>query len=134
MHTDPYVNRTRRERIRDRRGGGKRGRCGAEREEEGIALRIDLHPTLGSACFSDQAPVLGECLRVQLSAELVQEPGRALDVGEEEGDSADGKVGAHGQMMTPLPFPARQLPCITGASRGQHSTTLDVTAAKAKPA
>ena len=41
------------------------------------------------------APVLGERLRVALRPELVQQPGRALDVGEEEGDGAGGKIAPH---------------------------------------
>ena len=37
--------------------------------------------------------MLGERLRVRLCAELAQEPGRALDVGEEEGDGAGREIG-----------------------------------------
>ena len=39
--------------------------------------------------------VLGERLRVAFGAELVKEPRRSLDVGEEEGDGAGGEVIAH---------------------------------------
>jgi hypothetical protein len=37
--------------------------------------------------------------RVPLRPQLVQQPGRALDVREEEGDGAGGEVGAHGRMI-----------------------------------
>jgi hypothetical protein len=79
------------------RVGGGRDCVGGTREgnEEGIALRVDLDSALGSAGLSDQPPMLGECLRVRLCAQLVEQPGRALDVREEERDSAGGKRG-HG--------------------------------------
>ena len=53
-------------------------------------------PPSASARVANHSSVLGERLRVVVRAELVQEPGRALDVGEEEGDRARGKVGPHG--------------------------------------
>jgi hypothetical protein len=39
--------------------------------------------------------VLGERSRVRRRSPLVQQPGRALDVGEEEGDGAVWEVAAH---------------------------------------
>ena len=68
---------------------------GREGEEEGVALRVDLDAALGGAGLPDHAPVLGERLRVPLGAELVQQPRRALDVGEEEGDGAGREVVSH---------------------------------------
>ena len=72
--------------------GGRRERPGRRREgeEEGVALRVDLDAAVASARLADDAAVLGERLRVGLGAELVQQPRRALDVGEEEGDGAGG--------------------------------------------
>ena len=75
----------RRERARRRREG----------EEEGVALRIDLDAALGGACLTDHSAVLGERLCVALGAELVQQPRRALDVREEEGDGAGREVVSH---------------------------------------
>ena len=72
-----------------------RSRRRREGEEEGVALRVHLDPALGGARLPDHAPVLGERLRVALGAELVQQPRRALDVGEEEGDGAGGEVVSH---------------------------------------
>jgi hypothetical protein len=40
--------------------------------------------------LADEPPVLGERVPVGVLAELVQEPGRALDVGEHQGDRAGG--------------------------------------------
>jgi hypothetical protein len=48
-------------------GGMRRGR---EREEERTALRVDLDAAVCRAGVSDQAPVLGESVRVALCAEL----------------------------------------------------------------
>ena len=84
-----------RERIHEGGGGHERSRRGREREEEGVTLRIDLHPALVGAGLADDAAVLGERIGVPLGAEGVQELGRALDVGEEEGDSAGRQVVSH---------------------------------------
>jgi len=45
--------------------------------------------------------MLGERLGVGLSPQLAQEPRRALDVREEEGDGAGGKLGAHAEIIRP---------------------------------
>ena len=62
---------------------GVRGAC--EGDEEGVALRVDLDAAVSRERLAERAPVLGEHVGVPL-AELVQEPRRALDVGEEKGD------------------------------------------------
>jgi hypothetical protein len=67
----------------DRRGRGvARAR---EREEEGVALRVDLDSLARPERLADDAPVLGDQVRVAV-AEPFQEPGRALDVAEHERD------------------------------------------------
>jgi hypothetical protein len=43
--------------------------------------------------------LLGERSRVRLCTQLVQQPGRALDVGEEEGDDAGRELGARAEIM-----------------------------------
>ena len=70
---------------------GRRG----EGEEEGISLGVDLDPALCRARLPDDAAVLGERFGVRFGAELVEEPRRALDVGEEECDRASRKVVSH---------------------------------------
>jgi hypothetical protein len=63
-----------------------------EGEEEGVALGIDLDTALCGTRLPHDPPVLGECPRIRVGAELVQELGRALDVGKEEGDGASRKI------------------------------------------
>ncbi len=46
-------------------------------------------------CFTQDASMLGERLAVPLRAELVQQLARALDVGEEQRDSAGGEISSH---------------------------------------
>jgi hypothetical protein len=67
---------------------GKRARCSWKRDEEGVALGVDLDPAVGLEGLAQHAPVLRELIGVALGSELVQQPRRALDVGEEEGDGA----------------------------------------------
>ena len=62
----------------------ERAGSGREREEERIALRVDLDATLGDAGVPDHSPMLGERVRVRLCAEFPQQARRALDVREEE--------------------------------------------------
>ena len=66
----------------------------AEDVEERVALRVDLRAAVPLERLPQDAPVLAEHGRVAV-AELVQELGRALDVGEEEGQPAVGQL-AHG--------------------------------------
>jgi hypothetical protein len=66
-------------------GGAERGVRGREREEERLTLVVDLAP---ASLFDGRAQdllMLGEDGSVLL-AQLLQEPGRALDVREEERD------------------------------------------------
>lgn len=76
----------------------RRGECarrGGEGEKEGIALRVDLDTVVADARLSYQAAMLGQCLRVTLGAELLVQPRRALNIGEEEGDGARREVVSH---------------------------------------
>ena len=66
--------------------GRERARRRGERDEEGVALRVDLDAVVVGKRLAQQPAVLGERVRVLLGAELLLEPGRALDVGEQEGD------------------------------------------------
>ena len=95
VQADANVDRAGRQRLRER--GCSRESAGRRREgeEEGVALGVDLDPALGRARLPDQPTVLRERLGVRLRAERVQEPRRALDVGEEERDGAGREVVSH---------------------------------------
>lgn len=77
----------------------ERARRGGEGDEDGVPLRVDLHATMGAESRAQDAPMLRECLRIRFGTQLVQQPGRTLHVGEQEGDRAGGQVGTHGVMM-----------------------------------
>jgi 3-oxoacyl-[acyl-carrier protein] reductase len=66
--------------------------------EEGVSLRVDDDAGVALDRFADEPVVRGEDIAVALAPERVQQPGRALDVGEEEGDGAARKV-AHAHMI-----------------------------------
>ena len=102
VQADPYLHRTGGERLR--RAGMRRTarRGGREREEEGVALGVDLDAALADAGITNHPTVLGKRHGVSLRPERVQELRRALDVGEEEGDSAAGKLRPHAEMMCRL--------------------------------
>src|SRR5262245_61544871 len=61
-----------------------------EGDEETVSLRADLDPAPAGDRLADQAPVLAEHVLVAL-AELLEEPRRAFDVGEEKGESGGGR-------------------------------------------
>ena len=59
-----------------------------EGDEEGIALRVDFVASRLGDRLAQQPVVVGQHLGVTRLSELVQEPRRALDVGEEKGDGS----------------------------------------------
>ena len=69
--------------------------CSLEGNEEGVALRVDLDPAVRGKSFPQNAPMLGERLRVRFRAEVVQQLRRPLDIGEEEGDRSLRQVAQH---------------------------------------
>jgi hypothetical protein len=73
-----------------RRGGIDRIARLGEGVEESIALRIDLDSAVPPEGLSDDPAMLGQGLRVPI-AELAEEAGRALDVGEDKGHGAGWK-------------------------------------------
>ena len=77
--------------------GLERVRGPGEGDEEGVALRVDLDPTVPREGPAQDLPMRSErvCIRV---AELAEQLRRALDVGEEEGDGAGGEL-AHPSMI-----------------------------------
>jgi len=68
--------RRRRERVRRPR----------ERNEEGVALDFDLHPTVRREGVPHHRPVCRQFPPVPVGTKLLQKPRRALDVSEQKGD------------------------------------------------
>ncbi len=95
VETDAHVDRAGRQRLRERSPSCESARRRREGEEEGVALGVDLDPAFGRTRLPYDSAVLGERIRVGLGTQRVQELGRALDVGEEEGDGACREVVAH---------------------------------------
>jgi hypothetical protein len=76
----------------------ERTRSGSEGDEERVSLRVDLHAVVPRERVAEHRPVLVQFLGVALRTELVQQAGRALDVGEKERDRAARQL-AHAQMI-----------------------------------
>ena len=92
VQTDAHADRPAHERA-DGVGRGSEGSgCGREGDEERVSLRVDLDSAVRTERVAQHSPVLGEYLRIALRPELVQEPGRPLDVREEKRDRAGREV------------------------------------------
>ena len=92
MQPDPHPNRPGSERFLPLAGRSKRIRCARERDKERVALGVDLDAAVRRESLAQDAPMLRQRSRVALRAQLVQELGRALHVGKEEGDGAGRKL------------------------------------------
>ena len=95
VQADAQMDLTFCERVRHRL---RRGDCPLSRregEEEGISLGVHFDAVFGGASLADDAAVFSERVCVRLRAELVQEPRRALNIGEEERDRAGRKIRSH---------------------------------------
>ena len=77
----------------ERGSGGPLG--GRESDEEGVALSVHLYTAVLDESRAQDAPVLGQRIRVRVRAELVQQPSRALYVSKEECDGAGRNVASH---------------------------------------
>jgi hypothetical protein len=75
-----------------------------ERNEERIALRVDLTPTVPSERSAENSLVLRERFTVTV-AQLLQQPSGALDIGKEECDRTDGEF-VNGAQSSVLPLRA----------------------------
>src|SRR6478672_5062139 len=73
-----------------------------ERDEEGVALRVDLVAVVGRHGVADDPVVLREHRGVTV-AESLKEAGRALDVGEQQRDGACGQVRHRPWLRLPAP-------------------------------
>ena len=75
------------------RNGGSDGIRGApERDEERVALGVDLLAAVRREDAAEQHLLVGEQLAVPLPAEPFEQARRALDVGKDEGDGATGPL------------------------------------------
>ena len=79
--------------------GRRRSLGGRERDEERVALGVDLDAAVSGERIAQHAAVLGERLGVRVRPERVQQPRRALDVGEEEGDGAGREIRPHDAVL-----------------------------------
>ena len=88
-HSDAYLGvvgpRLRGQRALRGDGGGERAGRGGKGDEEGIALGPDLDAAVRRECGPKKLLVACKDRRPSLAVRLEQ-PGRALDVGEQEGD------------------------------------------------
>ena len=73
MQSDPNANRPRRKPTLDLLGSSDGIRSPRERNEEGVTLRIHLHPAVGGESGAQHTTVLRERGRILL-AEFVQQP------------------------------------------------------------
>ena len=94
VQADTNMDRAWGERL-PRRGGRDAAAVAGEREEEGVPLRVHLDSVVCLAGRSHDPSMHRERLFVRLVPDLLEQPGRALDVSEEEGDGAGRKVVAH---------------------------------------
>ena len=83
-----HAHLTRRERPLALRGTSERTVCGGKREEERVPLRIDLDTAVAVESIPQHSAVLGQGCGVSGVPERVEQPGRAVDVGEEERDGS----------------------------------------------
>ena len=78
----------------------ERPRRFGESEEEGVPLRVHLDSFVCPAGRSHDPSMHRERLFVRLVPDLLEQPGRALDVGEEESDGAGREVVPHRQFRS----------------------------------
>ena len=90
-----HADRSRLEPLARRLRGRRRSSRCRERDEERVALRVDLDAAVRGRRLAHDAPVLRERVGVARRPELVQQARRALDVGEEERDRSPAE--AHAQ-------------------------------------
>ena len=94
---DPHAHadRSRRKHLLCFGSSGNRGRRGGEREKERVALRIHLDTVVANERLTQGAAMLRQGICVCTGTQLLQEPRRALNVGEDEGDGSGRKLACH---------------------------------------
>jgi hypothetical protein len=78
-----YPNRAGLQRLLRLSGRGYCVGAVCEGDEERVALRVDLDPTVAGECVTKNSPMLAQRLGIPFT-QLVKELRRALDVGEQE--------------------------------------------------
>jgi len=94
VEAHPDLDRTAGQRPLGFRGCADRVRGPGERDEESVALGVDLDPAVRGDGSADDPAMLGQGLRVRI-ARLAQQPGGTLDVGEQEGDHTGRQLAGH---------------------------------------
>jgi hypothetical protein len=84
----PHADGTGREGLLALPRGVDRALGRPEGDKERIALVVDLDAAVARAGVAQDPPVLREGISVRRRTQLVEEPGRSLDVGEQERDRA----------------------------------------------
>jgi hypothetical protein len=87
-----------------------------DRRVEGIALCVHDPSLVGGERRLEETPVLGQRLVVAVASELLEQGGRALDVGEQEGDGPAGELG-HSRFLAPVPRVVNPAVCVAGSRR-----------------
>jgi len=100
VQADPYLQRSAGKGLLRLGGSGNGVGRARERNEEGVALRVDLDSMVPAPHLPQDASVFGQHLRVS-AAQLPEEPRRPLDVGEDERDGAAVQMG-HRAYATPM--------------------------------
>ena len=99
VETHAHADRTIGERVTAFGRGRQRLPRLRERDEERVALRVHLEAAVPREGVTQHPPVLRQHLRVGVP-ELVQQPRRALDVGEKESDGSGRPLGHAGMICT----------------------------------
>ena len=95
VQADADTDRSFEQRVLAGERGGRGSRRGREGDEEGVALRVHLDATMRRESHAQYPPVLCERLRVGVGTKRVEQPRRALHIGEEKRDGAGRQVGPH---------------------------------------
>ena len=101
VDADAYMGGTGCEAFLDRTGTRHRRSRRFERTEERVSLHVDLDASVFCERTADDVPVPAEVGRVPLGTELLEEPGRALHVREEERHRAGWQHLRHGRSVRP---------------------------------
>src|ERR1700694_498710 len=84
--THPHPARASRQPIANRKRRLDRSRRGREGNQKGVSLRVNLDAVKTCASLADKPAMFRKRHRISLRAKLLEQPRRALDVAEEQGD------------------------------------------------
>ena len=104
----PNPDRTPRETCHRLGGGRERTRRGREGDEEGVSLRVHLNATVCVERTPQDTAVRGERLGILSRAQVLGQPCRALNIGEQEAHGSGREIAIHGRMMR------QRAVCVTG--------------------